>query len=544
VAEAQIDDVSSLLERVGSFTVLVAKTEAPVNVLLLSMPDSFEHMPTVAVRMPNGALASLAGNIDTHHRVAIGDLVLAQERVADTVARLVREFEPHVVGLSVMTFQRATAFKIARLIRRLRPSTIIVAGGYDPSLAPDVYAEEDEIHFLIRGEGERTLRELLRALEHHAGFNGIAGLSYRENGVIRHNPDRAITQLATDPLELPRRDARVLDGYTLLGRKVDVVETSRGCTYDCSFCSIIEMRGRNFHTFGIERVLADIADARRHGAEAIFLVDDNITLDVHRFEALCEAIIESGLHTIEYFVQAMTAPLAQHGATLAPLMRRAGFRYVFLGIENVLDEDLAFLKARAKNAKRQGGKTVGNATIDAIDHLHRNGMFVVGGLIVGNPDDTRESIDANLKFAKRYVDWPYIQHPTPYPRTPMTKEFRDRGLIVDEDVAHYDGTTAVVRTEHVEACDVEFLRWRAERWIKLQHFPSAFIHSPGFVMRHGWRMLAHTFAGSSIRSMLGLESERTVFERFRAARRRQRNYVRVEAPVLSGAAPDGLQTVP
>src|SRR5207248_5471638 len=145
-------------------------------------------------------------------------------------------------------------------------------------------------------------------------------------------------------------------------------------------------------------------------------------------------------------------------------MRRARFRYVFLGIENVLENDLAFLKAAAKNARRDGGRTVGNATIEAIEHLHRHGMFVVGGLIVGNPDDTRESIEANLVFARRYIDWPYIQHPTPYPRTPMTSEFRRRGLIVDEDVAHYDGTTAVVRTAHVPADEVEFMRWRAERW--------------------------------------------------------------------------------
>jgi hypothetical protein len=172
-------------------------------------------------------------------------------------------------------------------------------------------------------------------------------------------------------------------------------------------------------------------------------------------------------------------------------------------------------------------------------------MYVVGGLIVGNPEDTRESIEANLAFARAEVDWPYIQHPTPYPRTPMTREFRDRGLIVDEDVAHYDGTTAVVRTEHVDATDVEFLRWRSERWIKLQHFPSAFFHSPRFVLKHGWRMLAHTFAGTTLRSMLGLESERAVFERFRAARRRERDYVRVEAPVF-GAPPssDRLQTAP
>jgi anaerobic magnesium-protoporphyrin IX monomethyl ester cyclase len=493
-----------------------------VKVLLLSMPDSFEHMPTIAIRMPNGALSSLAGNVDAHHRVAVADLVLVQSRVGETVGRLMRELEPDVVGLSVMTFQRATAFKIARLVRTLRPATRIVVGGYDPSLAPEVYCAAQDVEFLIRGEGERTLRELLRALEGHGDLGSVPGLSYRAEGRMRHNPDRPIATLASEPLALPNRDARVLDGYTLLGRKVDVVETSRGCTFDCSFCSIIEMRGRNFHTYSIDRVLADISDARRRGAQAIFLVDDNITLDVHRFEALCRAIVDSGLQNVEYFVQAMTAPLAQHGATLAPLMRQAGFRYVFLGIENVLDEDLGFLKARAKNARRKDGRTIGNATIEAIEHLHRNGMFVVGGLIVGNPDDTRESIETNLEFARRYVDWPYIQHPTPYPRTPMTREFRDRGLIVDEDVAHYDGTTAVVRTEHVGATDIEFLRWRAERWIKLQHFPSAFLHSPGFVVRNGWRMLAHTFAGTTVRSMLGLESERAVFERYREHRRGER----------------------
>jgi radical SAM superfamily enzyme YgiQ (UPF0313 family) len=323
-------------------------------------------------------------------------------------------------------------------------------------------------------------------------------------------------------MRLPNRAARVLSGYTLLGRQVDVVETSRGCTFDCSFCSIIEMRGRNFHPYPLERVMADIVDARKRGARAIFLVDDNITLDVHRFETLCRSIADSRLNDVDYVVQAMTAPLAEHGATLAPLMRRAGFRYVFLGIENILDEDLQFLKARAKNTRRDRGRFVGNATIEAIRHLHRHGMFVVGGLIVGNPDDTRDAIEANLTFARRYVDWPYIQHPTPYPRTPMNKEFRDRGLIVDEDVTHYDGTTAVVRTAHLAAHEVEFLRWKAERWMKLRHFPTALRHSPAFVVRHGLEMLAHTFTGTTVRSLLGLESERTVFDRFRLSRRQER----------------------
>jgi radical SAM superfamily enzyme YgiQ (UPF0313 family) len=208
-------------------------------------------------------------------------------------------------------------------------------------------------------------------------------------------------------------------------------------------------------------------------------------------------------------------------------MKRAGFRYVFLGIENILEGDLKFLHASAKNTARDNnnGRSTGNATLQAIDYLHRNQMYVVGGLIVGNPDDTRESIQANLEFARRYVDWPYIQHPTPYPRTPMTKEFRDQGLIQNERWEEYDGTTAVVRTQHLTADEVEFLRWRAERWIKTRHVPAVFRHDPWFVLTHSPKMLAHTFRGSSIRSALGLEDDRKVFARYKAIREAERQYV-------------------
>lgn len=441
-----------------------------MKVLLLSMPDAFEHMPALAIRMPNGALSSLAGNVDRHHRVAVADLILVQDRVRQTVAQLIRQHDPDVVGLSIMTFQRRTAQRVIGLVRAIKPSAKVVVGGYDPSLAPDVYTDPDfDVDFIVRGEGELTFRELVRALERGSALDQIAGLSYRSADGMRHNVNRPVSALTAGDIDLPNRAARVLRGYTMLGRQVDVVETSRGCTYDCSFCSIIEMRGRNFHRFAIERVLADIADARAHGARSIFLVDDNITLDVERFIALCQAIIDARLNRLDYIVQAMTSAIAMHGDRLAPLMRRAGFRYVFLGIENVVPRDLIFLRAGAKNAVRQAGRATGNAAVQAIELLHRNSLFVVGGLIVGNPDDTQESIEANLTIARRYIDWPYIQHPTPYPRTPMTIEFHKRGLIVSDRPEEYDGTTAVVRTRHMAATDVEFLRWKGERWMKLRH---------------------------------------------------------------------------
>jgi len=493
-----------------------------MRVLLLSMPDWFEHMPPVAVRMPNGALTSIAGNVDPHHEIAVADLILTQGRSRETVCRLMGELKPDVVGFSVMTFQRRTAERLLALVRELKPEAKVVVGGYDPSLAPEAYLQMP-VDLIVRGEGEITFRELLRALEHGDSVDHICGLSHRKSGGWIHNPDRTVTRLENDQIKLPNRNARVLSGYTLLGRQVDVVETSRGCTYDCSFCSIIEMRGRNFHTYNFDRVLADIRDARDHGARTIFLVDDNITLNVQRFEALCRAIIQTKLNKIDYFVQAMTSAIANHGETLAPLMRRAGFRYVFLGIENILESDLEFLRAGAKNTARENGTSRGNATLKAIEYLHRNRMYVVGGLIVGNPDDTRESIEANLEFARRYVDWPYIQHPTPYPRTPMTKDFYDQGLVTNERMEEYDGTTAVVRTQHVSAEEVEYQRWRAERWMKLRHMPAAFRHDPWFVVRHAPEMFAHTFRGSTFRSVLGLEDSRKAFERYKAIRSGERD---------------------
>jgi radical SAM superfamily enzyme YgiQ (UPF0313 family) len=311
----------------------------------------------------------------------------------------------------------------------------------------------------------------------------------------------------------------------MLGRQADVVETSRGCTFDCSFCSIISMRGRNFNPFNFDRVLDDIRDAYDRGARAIFIVDDNITLNVRRFAALCRAIIDAGLNSLSYTVQAMTSAIADHGEWLAPLMRKAGFKYVFLGIENVVAEDLAFLRARSKNAKREDGRRGGNASETACDYLRRNGLYVVGGLIVGNPDDTREAVEANLNFATRCVDWPYIQHPTPYPGTELERDLRYRGLIASDCIEEYDGTTSVVRCPHMEAEEIEFMRWRAERWMKARHFLALLRDDPVFALRSAPRMFAFTFRGCTIRSLLGLDSELHAFGRYRAIRRAERHYL-------------------
>jgi hypothetical protein len=106
----------------------------------------------------------------------------------------------------------------------------------------------------------------------------------------------------------------------------------------------------------------------------------------------------------------------------------------------------------------------------------------------------------------------------------MTRELRDKRLITNEMLEEYDGTTAVVRSDHLEAEEIEFLRWKAERWMKLRHFPAALRHSPLFCLRHGGSMIGHTFRGSW-RALIGLESEREAFRRYRAIRRAEREYI-------------------
>ena len=107
----------------------------------------------------------------------------------------------------------------------------------------------------------------------------------------------------------------------------------------------------------------------------------------------------------------------------------------------------------------------------------------------------------------------------------MTDDFRRQNLIVNERVEQYDGTTAVVRTQELGADEIEFLRWRKERWIKTAHFPKATLQNPKFVFRNGIKMLKHTFRGCTWRTLLGLEDEREAFRRYCAIRAQEREYM-------------------
>ena len=166
-----------------------------MRILLLSMPDSFEHTPTLAVRMPNGALASLAGNVDPHHRrrdrrSRPGAVVGAPTPSSGWCATS----QPDVVGLSVMTFQRATARRIIALIRSLRPTVRIVVGGYDPSLAPEAWTHPDARRRLHRPRRRRpdVPRAAARARRARRRCRRSPGSGSATADAFRRNPPRPI----------------------------------------------------------------------------------------------------------------------------------------------------------------------------------------------------------------------------------------------------------------------------------------------------------------------------------------------------------------
>jgi hypothetical protein len=107
----------------------------------------------------------------------------------------------------------------------------------------------------------------------------------------------------------------------------------------------------------------------------------------------------------------------------------------------------------------------------------------------------------------------------------MTEDFRRQGLIENERLEEYDGTTAVVRNQYLSGDEIEYLRWKAERGMKIRHMPAVFRHDPWFVLRNAGRMAAHTYRGSTLRTMLGLEDERQAFVRYKEIRRRERQYL-------------------
>ncbi|MBC8415228.1 MAG: B12-binding domain-containing radical SAM protein [Candidatus Cloacimonetes bacterium] len=428
------------------------------RILLLSMPNYTVGFDRVG-RFPNLALSSIAGNIDENliDEVAIVDLVTVRTDIKKYIIKLIRQFQPDIVGLSAMSFQYQTAVEIAKIIKQTVAGIITVLGGYHVTLAYELISRSNDmnyIDFLIRGEGEIAFNKLVRAIiNEKSEFFEIENLSYKKEGNLIHNPRSKNLEL--NQIKLPKRNIRFTYKYYAFGKKADVIETSRGCTMSCNFCCMPFMYGRNFRKYSIERIIQDIRYAVNNGAELLFFTDDNAFLNIRHMHDVCDAIIENGLNNINYFIQASVHGFASD-KSLARKMAKAGFKFVFLGIENISIKDLDFLSK---------DKKVISETDQAIKSLQDSGIIVAGGFIVGLPDDTEKNIWDNFHFArKKKIDAPFFFALTPHYKTEVRQKLIEQNLVSNpDDFCFYDGLQVNVRTRYLSAEDLSYILWRMNR---------------------------------------------------------------------------------
>ena len=455
-----------------------------MKVILISMPDVVPIIiHETAVHMPNHGIANVGGNIDQEHEVYLIDLIRKRRSLKKYLTKTLNRIEPDLVGLSAMAWQYETCIKIARLIKGILPEIKIVIGGYHATLMFEeiaVSAEAQFIDFMIRGEGEEACRLLVNALDRGDRLDDIPSLSFKKEKQFIHNARGENLDLGK--LKLPIRDKRRLTwGYHLTYSKIELLETSRGCTRTCNFCSMKHMYGRTFRTFPIARVLADLDDIYyKRKTKTVFIVDDNMVLDPVRVIELCEAIINRDYKNLRLFVQADCVSMANN-EEMVKKMAQAGFKSVFLGIENV----------SKKNLSTAGKGDIVTASRKAIENCHKYGMMVIGGLIFGFPEDDEESIIENYEFFKLLqADAAYCQILTPYPKTKMREFLINEDLVTNKtDFAKYSGLWANVRTKHLEADRLQYLFWYHRQQVLGWWNPSSNMREQGRGWTAIWRYL-------------------------------------------------------
>ncbi len=440
-----------------------------MKVVLVSMPDVIPVViHEMALHMPNHGIACVGGNIDEGHEVYLIDLVRKRRSIAAYLTKTLKRIRPDLVGLSAMTWQFSTCLAVMRLIRHILPGVKIAVGGYHATLmSREIAASPDarEMDFIIRGEGEETFRRLVNALAGTDSLEAIPSLSYKRDGGWIHNEMGELCDLSR--LKLPVRDRRRLTGgYHFMYSQIEVMETSRGCTRSCNFCSISHMYGRSYRTYPIERILADLDDIYfNRKTRFIFITDDNMVLNPKWVTAVCDAISARKYRNLRLIVQADCISMARNEAMVAK-MAAAGFQGVFLGIENVSSRNLAAMeKGDLVQAARQ-----------AVRNCHRHGIMVIGGLIFGLPDDDETAIRENYQFLNELeTDASYCQILTPYPKTRLRENLLAAGLVTSPDrFERYNGLWANVKTRHLQADQLAYAFWYYRQTVLGWWKPSAF----------------------------------------------------------------------
>lgn len=328
-----------------------------------------------------------------------------------------------LVGISSITSTAPRAWQLANYFQALRIP--VVLGGPHFTFLP-----KEGLHYadyVVRGEGEKTIVELVEYLKEGKPLHDILGLSFKENGKIIRNPDRPLIQ---DLDSVPIPNLKLIKGWRKI--KAIPIATSRGCPFGCKFCSVIQMFGRKYRFNSVERTIKELKSVvLEYPGKHVFFIDDNFAANKKRTRELLERIISGGIQ-IEWSAQVRTD--IARDLELVDLMKKAGCYTVFVGFESINPATLEHYH------KHQTVADIENCiTVFKKAKINIHGMFVTGG-----ETDNIETIRETGKFAKkRGIPSTQFLMLTPLPGTPVFEELKREGRLIHTDWDKYDAHHAV-----------------------------------------------------------------------------------------------------
>jgi radical SAM superfamily enzyme YgiQ (UPF0313 family) len=350
-------------------------------------------------------------------------------------------FQADLVCISSITPTTSRALQLGDYYRQ--QGIPVVMGGPHPSFLPEESLEHAD--FVVCGEGDEALPELIEALEGRRSFASIGNLCYHEDGVVQKNPWRPFLK---DLDTLPIPDYSLVHGWRPGKQAVISIATSRGCPFGCRFCSVILLFGRQFRYNSLDRVIAEI---KQNGSQArhIFFCDDNFTADLKRSKRLMQRIISEGLK-VEWSAQVRAE--AAKDPELLDLMARSGCYMVFIGMESI---NPATLKAFKKS------QTVEDIR-EAVITFHRYGIGVHGMFVFGSEEDTIQVLRDTVDFSHE-IDLDSLQYLilTPIVGTPIYEELASQNRLLHHDWQYYDGHHAVFVPRYMTPFELQLETLRA-----------------------------------------------------------------------------------
>jgi len=454
-----------------------------MKVLLLVPRSSAIGFTDLILAEPLG-LEMVAASLQPYHDITLYDL-----RLEDSLEIWLRQTSPDACGIGChYTIDTPAVLRLARRIRKIRPDLFIFVGGHHASMNPLDF-KDSAVDAVVVGEGEITVRSLIDSLEKKQDLSRIPGLFLPQASRQSRFRSRPLVE-DLDALPFPSRlRKKKRDGYHMgFQHPLALVETSRGCAFRCSFCSVWQFYRGTYRTKSVERVIEEV---RRVPDPFILFVDDNFLLDIRRAEKMAHRLKAEGL-TRYYTFQARSDSIV-HYPKVVEAWRHVGLRGVFIGVEKVDDAALSSINKR---------NTVGN-NVRAIHFLQEMGVDVWASFIV-DPGFDHEDFQKLRDFIQRHgLKSPTFSVLTPLPGTRLFSEHRSE--LTTTDYTLYDIAHAVLPTRlPIREFYEEFCSLYAFPYSKIQLIGEGFqawIHR-GLSLKRLFKMMAAARRLATVESYL------------------------------------------